>query len=155
MAGQSEPSGEEHRRRREKFVRAAARPAGAPSAGGAGSAVSESPLGEVAQLREELAKMSQQMQKAFVDRPPMGESAGATQFPGPYAVPPPQFVQSGYAQLPPPMPLVPTPPPWQQTMASGPVVMPAPQTVVPPHCRPGSATGLASNSAATRSFAPR
>jgi len=106
---------------------------------------------------KEIAKMlqqMQQMQKAFVDRPPMGESARAAQFPGPYAVPLPQYVQSGCAQLPPPMPLV-LPPPWQQTLASGPTVMPAPQTVAPPTRRPGSATGLASNSAATRSFAPR
>jgi len=47
MAGQSEPSGEKHRRRRDKFARSAARPAGGPPASGAGSAVSESSLGEV------------------------------------------------------------------------------------------------------------
>jgi len=80
MAGQGEPGGEEHRRCRDKFVRVATRPAGGPPASGVGSAESESALGEVAQLTEEIARMSQQMQqmqKAFGDTPPMGEPAGA------------------------------------------------------------------------------
>jgi len=44
---------------------------------------------------------------------------------------------------------------WQQTMVPGPVVMPAPQTVVPPQRRPAPAVEPASNSAATRDFTPR
>jgi len=40
----------------------------------------------------------------------VGEPGGAAQFPGQYAVPPPQYVQGGYARPMPPMPLVLPPP---------------------------------------------
>ena len=100
MAGQVESSGEEPRHRRDKFIRVAARPAGGPPDSVAVSAESGSALAEVAQLREELARISQQMQqmqRAFGDRQLVGEPGGAAQFPGQYAVPLPQYVQGGYA----------------------------------------------------------
>jgi len=95
MAGQSEPGVEELRCRRDKFARVVARPVMGSPASGVGPAESGSALAEFSQLKEALAKCTQeieQMQKAFVDRKLMSEPAVAAQFLGPYAVPPPQFM---------------------------------------------------------------
>ena len=101
-----------------------------------------------------MSQQMKQMQEVLVERLPMGESAGAAQFSGAYAVPPLQSALSGYDQHPPQMPPMPSSL-WQQTMASEPAVMPVPQTVVPPHRRLASVTKPASNSAAMSNVTPR
>jgi len=92
----------------------------------------------------------EQMQKAFVERRPLGEPAMAAQYQGPYAVPSSQYVPGVFNQQVLPMMLGPLPPLMQQIMAP---VQSAPQNVAPLR-RIITATGPTPTPAATRSFAP-
>jgi len=92
------------------------------------------------------------MQKAFEERRPLGEPTVAAQYQGPYAVPLPQFVPGVFNQQVAPSTLGHPSPLLQQTMAPGPVVMPAPQNVAPPRWMI-TATGPMPTAAATRNFA--
>jgi len=105
MVGQGESGVEELKYCRDKFASVVARQASVSAASGVEPTESGPALAEVLQLKDALAKCTQQkeqMQKAFVERRPLGEPAVAAQYQGPYAVPPPQFVSGVFNQQVPP-----------------------------------------------------
>ena len=155
MAGQSEPVIEEQRRRRDKYAKAVARPVPVSTAGGEESTGSVPSFAKVSQLKDALAKRTQQielMQKAFVERRLLVQPTTPVSYQGQYVVPLSPYTPGVFNQQP-PSTLVPLPSLVPPTMAPVPVVMPVLQNVAQPRWMT-SATGVAP-AAAAASFGPR